>query len=103
MSLTCCIRYQIDPFQRAAFETYARQWLSIIPDCGGRLLGYFLPLEGTNNIALAMIGFDSLAAYETYRVRLRADRSALANFRFAQENRFILEETRTFLEPVVAR
>jgi hypothetical protein len=100
MSVTCCIRYAIDPFQRDAFEAYAREWLSIIPACGGDLLGYFLPHEGTNNIALALIGFDSLAAYEAYRARLRADPAGRANFRAAQEKRFILSEERTFLQPV---
>ena len=100
MSVTCCIRYVIDPFQRDSFERYARAWLTIIPVCGGDLLGYFLPHEGTNNIALAMIGFDCLASYETYRGRLRTDAAALANFKFAQDRKFILSETRTFLQPV---
>lgn len=102
MTITCCIRYVIDPFQRDAFEAYARNWLTIIPACGGDLLGYFLPHEGTNNIALAMISFESLAAYEAYRARLKADPAGMANFRMAQEQRFILSEERTFLEPVVA-
>lgn len=100
MSITCCIRYVIDPFQRDAFEAYAREWLTIIPACGGDLLGYFLPHEGTNNVALAMIGFESLAAYEAYRARLRADPAGMANFQTAREKRFILSEERTFLEPV---
>jgi len=100
MTVTCCIRYVIDPFQRDAFEAYARNWLSIIPACGGDLLGYFLPHEGTNNVALALISFDSLAAYEAYRARLRADPAGRANFQMAQDKRFILEETRTFLTPV---
>lgn len=102
MTVTCCIRYVIDPFQRDAFEAYAKAWLNIIPACGGDLIGYFLPHEGTNNVALALISFDSLAAYETYRARLKADPAGLANFRMAQEKRFILEETRTFLTPVAA-
>ena len=100
MTITCCIRYVIDPYQRDAFEEYARGWLTIIPAMGGDLLGYFLPSEGTNNIAMAMITFDGLAAYEAYRARLRSDAASMANFRFAQEKKFILEETRTFLEPV---
>src|ERR1700734_2681091 len=57
MSIVCCIRYQIDPFKRDAFERYAQAWGKIIPACGGDLIGYFLPHEGTNDIALAMIGF----------------------------------------------
>ena len=98
--IVCHIRYQIDPFQRAAFARYARAWLSIIPACGGNLLGYFLPLEGSNDIAHAMIGFDSLAAYEAYRARLRENPGAQANFDLAQSQRFILRETREFLEQV---
>jgi hypothetical protein len=102
MSIVCCIRYVIDPFQKDAFEAYARNWLTIIPTCGGDLIGYFLPHEGTNNIALAMIGFPSLAAYEIYRARLRTDPAATANFADAQGKRFILSEERTFLQPVTA-
>src|ERR1700760_2617099 len=82
-NVICHIQYQIDPYQRAAFEQYAKAWLTIIPACGGDLLGYFLPYEGTNDVAHAMIGFDSLASYEAYRARLRADTAAMANFNFA--------------------
>lgn len=99
--IVCHIRYEIDPFKRAAFEEYARHWLTIIPANGGRLLGYFMPHEGTNNIAHAMIGFDSLAAYETYRARLRGDPEGIANFTFAERERLILREERTFLRQVV--
>ena len=102
MTLTCFIRYQIDPFQRDAFKVYAENWGRIIPRCGGHLLGYFLPHEGTNNIAWALIGFESLAAYEAYRARLRADPAGAANFAVAQEKRFILSEERTFLRKVEA-
>jgi NIPSNAP protein len=98
--ITCHIRYTLDPFQRAAFEEYARRWLAIIPKCGGDLLGYFLPHEGTNTIAHALISFESLAAYEAYRGRIKADPEGAANFAFAQERRFILAEERTFLRPV---
>lgn len=100
MAITCFIRYQIDPFQRAAFDEYARNWGRIIPRCGGHLVGYFLPHEGTNDIAWGLIAFDSLAAYETYRARLRGDAEALENFRLAQTKRFILREERTFTEVV---
>src|SRR3954471_17214858 len=77
--ITCVIRYQIDPFQRDAFADYARNWGRIIPDCGGHLIGYFLPYEGTNDVAWGLIGFESLAAYEAYRVRLKADARAREN------------------------
>lgn len=100
MAITCFIRYQIDPFQRSAFERYAQNWLRIIPRCGGDLLGYFLPSEGTNDVAWGLIGFDSLAAYEAYRARLKADDEGRANFEWAQRDRFILREERSFCQPV---
>jgi hypothetical protein len=100
MNITCFIRYEIDPFQRAAFKVYADTWSRIIPRCGGRLIGYFLPHEGTNNIAWGLVAFDSLAAYEAYRHKLKADPEGMANFKLAQERRFILREERTFLEGV---
>ena len=100
MTVTVFIRYQIDPFQIAAFEAYARVWLEVIPACGGDLLGYFVPHEGTNDIAWGLISFPDLAAYETYRARLRASPEGGANFVTAQTNRFILREERTFLRRV---
>jgi hypothetical protein len=100
MTLTCFIRYEIDPFQREAFRAYAQAWLRIIPRCGGRLLGYFLPHEGTNDVAWGLIAFESLSAYEAYRARLKADVEGRANFAFAREKRFILREQRSFLENV---
>ena len=98
--ITCIIRYQIDPFQRDAFAAYAARWGAIIPRCGGHLIGYFLPHEGTNDIAWGLIAFESLAAYETYRKRLRADADGRDNFGIAQSGRFILREERTFAEVV---
>ena len=100
MTITVFIRYQLDPFKRALVEEYARNWLSIIPRCGGNLLGYWMPHEGTNNIASALISFESLAAYEAYRARLRQDSEGMANFNFAEQNSFILAEERTFLRKV---
>ena len=102
MTITVFIRYQLDPFKRAQFEQYSKNWLTIIPKCGGDLIGYWMPHEGTNNIAFALISFESLAAYESYRARLRADSEGMANFGFAEENKFILAEERTFLRLVVA-
>ena len=102
MRIVCCIRYVIDPYQRDAFEEYAKNWLTIIPACGGDCLGYFMPHEGTNNVAVALIGFESLAAYEAYRARIRADQAGAANFDDAHEKRFILSEERTFLRTVEA-
>ena len=100
MTIACFIRYQIDPFQREAFRRYAETWGRIIPRCGGRLVGYFLPHEGTNDIAWGLIAFDSLAAYETYRTCLKVDQEARENFALAQSQRFVLREERTFVEGV---
>lgn len=100
MTITCFIRYEIDPFQCEAFKQYADNWAAIIPRCGGNLLGYFLPHEGTNNIAWGLISFASLADYEAYRARLNADKDGRASFEWAQKQRFILKEERTFLKVV---
>jgi hypothetical protein len=100
MSITCFIRYEIDPFQRAEFAKYADGWAKVIPRCGGDLIGYFLPKEGTNDVAFALISFESLAAYEAYRKRLLLDPDGKANFEFAQSKRFVRREERTFLEGV---
>src|SRR5664279_4074538 len=100
MDVTCFIRYQIDPSQRDAFEEYARNWGRIIPRCGGRLLGYYMPHEGTSDIAWGLIGFDSLASYESYRARLKSDAEGRASFAMAQAKRFILREERSFVTSV---
>jgi hypothetical protein len=102
MAVTCFIRYVIDPFKASEFEKYAKEWLATIPRLGGDLLGYFMPHEGTNNIAFALVSFASLADYEAYRVRLRSDPDAVANFAFAQRERCILSEERSFLRKVEA-
>jgi hypothetical protein len=100
MTITCVIRYQIDPFQRDGFRKYVENWGRIIPRCGGYLVGYFLPYEGTNDVAWGLIAFESLAAYEAYRARLRTDREARENFAMAQAMRLILREERNFVEVV---
>jgi NIPSNAP len=100
MTITVFIRYQLDPFKIPAFEAYAKKWLELIPKCGGDLVGYWLPHEGTNNFAFGLISFESLSAYEAYRQCLRADKNGKANFQLAQDEKFILAEERTFLRQV---
>jgi hypothetical protein len=100
MTITCIIRYQIDPFQRDEFKKYAEQWGRIIPRCGGHLVGYFLPREGTNDVAWGLIAFDSLASYEAYRTRLESDLEAQENFALARRKRLVLREERNFVEVV---
>jgi len=100
MTITCVIRYEIDPFQRDGFKKHAENLVSIIPRCGGHLVGYFLPHEGTNDVAWALIAFDSLASYEAYRARLKADPEGRGNFAMATAKRLILREERNFVEVV---
>jgi hypothetical protein len=100
VKITCFIRYQIDPFQRDAFKEYAEKWGLIIPRCGGHLVGYFLPHEGTNDVAWGLIAFDSLASYERYKARLKSDPEARENLAMAQAKRLILREERNFVEIV---
>lgn len=100
MSITCFIQYKINPFKNNEFKHYAERWGNIIPACGGKLIGYFMPHEGTNNIAFGLISFDSLAEYESYRARLKKDPAGQENFKYAQEEQFIFEEGRTFLEVI---
>jgi NIPSNAP protein len=100
MRIACVIRYQIDPFQRDVFKQYAENWGRIIPRCGGHLIGYFLPHEGTNDVAWGLIAFDSLACYEAYKNRLKTDPEARENFSMAQSKRLVLREERNFVEVV---
>lgn len=100
MTLTCCIQYTLDPRKLEAFEEYATGWPPIIERCGGHLVGYFLPKEGANNFAIALIDFPSLADYELYRQRLLADPDATSNLDHARESACILVESRSFLRRV---
>lgn len=95
--LTCIIKYHIDPTKRAHFETYAQNWGQAIPRNGADLVGYFAPHEGSSTLAYGIYNIPSLAAYEAYRERLRADPLGQENYAFAQREKFILREDRTFL------
>jgi len=96
MTITCFIRYEIDPFGKDDFADYARNWGQAIPRCGADLIGYFAPHEGSATTAWGVYNVDSLAAYEAYRARLAADPLGRANYEFAREKRFILREDRAF-------
>lgn len=96
-----CIRYTIDPHKIRDFEAYARRWMEggIIRRCGGEPLGYFLPKKGfggADNIALALIRFENLTAYEAYRSKLVADPEAKENLAFAEKSGCILVEERSW-------
>lgn len=96
--LTCVIRYQIDPAKKAHFERYARNWGQAIPRCGADLVGYYAPHEGSSTLAYGIYTIPSLAAYEAYRARLAADPLGRENYEFAQAEKFILREDRTWLK-----
>ncbi|MGF0536982.1 NIPSNAP family protein [Agrobacterium sp. ES01] len=98
--LTCIIRYEIDPFSRDQFATYARNWGEAIPRCGADLVGYFGPHEGSTTTAYGIYHIENLAAYEAYRTRLAADPLGQENYAFSRRERFILKEDRLFLKCV---
>jgi len=96
--ITCFIRYQIDPAKKQQFTQYARNWGEAIPRCGADLIGYFAPHEGSSTLAYGVYNIESLAAYEAYRTRLAADPLGRENYAFAQKEKFLLREDRTFLK-----
>ena len=96
--ITCFIRYEIDPFKKDLFETYARNWGQAIPRCGADLIGYFAPHEGSATTAYGLYSVASLADYEAYRARLLADPLGQENYRFAEKEQFIRREERIFLQ-----
>ncbi len=96
--LTCIIRYHIDPTKKDMFERYARNWGEAIPRCGADLIGYYAPHEGSSTLAYGIYNIPSLAEYEAYRTRLAADPLGRENYAFAQKERFLLGEDRTWLK-----
>ena len=99
--ITCHLKYQIDPYQIPAFETYSRLWIGIVNRMGGTHHGYFLPAEGANNVAYCLFSFPSLSDYEGYRKESETDPECISTFALAQEKRFIVSSERTFLRPVL--
>lgn len=95
--LTCIIQYQIDSTKQAQFEQYAKNWGQAIPRCGADLVGYYSPREGSSTLAYGIYNIDSLAEYEQYRLRLSNDPLGKENYEFAQKEKFLLREDRTFL------
>ena len=100
--LTCIIQYQIDPTKHEQFSEYAKNWGQAIPRCGAELVGYYAPHEGSSTLAYGIYNIPSLADYEAYRARLAADPLGRENYTFAQEEKFLLKEERTFVKLVSA-
>jgi hypothetical protein len=51
-------------------------------------------------VAWAIVVVDSLAAYETYRARLKVDPEATADAAMMHEKRIVLREERNFVDVV---
>lgn len=100
--ITCYLRYTIDPYKLAEFEQYARLWIPLVEKFGGIHHGYFMPHEGANNLAYALFSFQSLAAYEEYREKIKTDPECLAAFKLAEDTRCVVSYERTFLRPVLS-
>jgi hypothetical protein len=96
---TLCIRYTLDQNKLADFEAYARSLPQPIARAGGTLLGYFLPtkIAGPTNLALALIDFPNLAAYEAYRDKLAKDPEGVDSVRRVEASGAILNEDRSFI------
>lgn len=95
--ITCFIKYHIDPTKKDQFVQYARNWGEAIPHCGADLIGYYAPHEGSSTLAYGVYNIESLAVYEEYRKRLMDDSLGKENYAFAQREKFLLREDRTFL------
>ena len=98
--ITCYLRYIIDPYKLADFKKYGRMWIPLVNKFGGTHHGYFLPHEGTNNIAVALFSFPSLATYEEYRNKMWKDPECQAAFKFAKKTRCIISHERSFMKPI---
>jgi uncharacterized protein (DUF1330 family) len=99
--ITCYVRYVIDPKKVKEFEEYAKMWIPLVEKFGGQHNGYFLPSEGANNIALALFTFESLTAYEDYRIRSLNDPECIEAFAFADKVDCIISYERSFFRPVL--
>jgi len=97
--ITLCIRYTLDANKLADFDAYVRALPPQVERSGGKFVGYYLPtkLAGPTNIAIGLIDFPDLAAYQRYREKLAADPEAAENVRRAEKAGCILSEDRAFV------
>ena len=103
--ITLSVRYTIDANKLADFEAYALALRQPIRRCGGEFVGYYLPtkIAGPTNIALGLIDFPNLAAYEQYRGKLMSDPDGVACLRRAEAAGCILNEDRSFIRRIPAQ
>ena len=100
--MTLCIRYTLDANKLGDFEAYARALQQPIERCGGKSVVYYLPtkIAGPTNIALGLIEFPDLAAYQLYREKLLSDSDGAECLRRAEAAGCILCEDRSFVRRV---
>jgi hypothetical protein len=90
MTITVFIRYQLDPSQCDAFDAFS---IGLEPRAIGLIGGEAIERDqAVGNVVGAFMRHPIAAEISTTLWP--------ANFRFAQERRFILSEERTFLRPV---
>ncbi len=99
--ITCYIKYIIAPYKLSEFENYAKMWIPLVNQFGGRHLGYFLPYEGDNNVAIALFNFPYLALYEQYRLESMQDSSCQEAYAYAEKTKCILSYERSFMRPIL--
>ena len=99
--ITCYLEYRIDMYKLEEFRAYAEMWIPLVERFGGIHHGYFLPKESSSDLAVALFSFESLAAYEQYRIDMRKDPDCKRASEHAGQTRCILGYKRQFLEPVL--
>jgi len=98
--ITCYLKYVIDPYKLVEFEHYAKLWIPLVDRMGGVHHGYFMPHEGSNNIAYALFSFESLSKYEEYRNEIHTDEECQVALAYAKETGCIFSFERSFMRPV---
>ncbi len=99
--ITCYLHYEIDSDKLTEFENYAKMWIRLVEKFGGTHHGYFLPSEGSSDIALALFSFPSLAAYEDYRTKFSTDVECLAAMDYYKETHCFKRYERSFFRPML--
>jgi hypothetical protein len=102
--LTLAIRYTLDAGKLTEFEAYAREVPAHAVRCGALAAQYYVPTKfaGPTNATLALLDFESLAAYERYRERLASDAGAADVLRRVEAAGAVLVEDRTILRRVAS-
>jgi hypothetical protein len=100
MPVTFVIDYTIDASKITDFEAYSRRWIELVEREGGTHHGYYLPSEGASDKALALCTFDSLTAYEAYRVHFGVDPDFIAADRLRTDTGCVLRWERTLMRPL---